>query len=123
MERRSDYEAKLALSGSGTPLDIQLLDPELMAEAERRREIVLTLEQGDRFDDATVSAAAKEFGCSKRQFNRYRQRYRDSDQLTALLSQGRDGGRGKSRLPDELEEIIQQVLGTHPVSTAGALIR
>ena len=110
MERRSDYEAKLALSGSGTPLDIQLLDPELMAEAERRREIVLTLEQGDRFDDATVSAAAKEFGCSKRQFNRYRQRYRDSDQLTALLSQGRDGGRGKSRLPDELEEIIQQVL-------------
>ena len=110
MERRSDYEAKLALSGSGTPLDIQLLDPELMAEAERRREIVLTLEQGDRFDDATVSAAAKEFGCSKRQFNRYRQRYRDSDELTALLSQGRAGGRGKSRLPDELEEIIQQVL-------------
>ena len=70
MERRSDYEAKLAVSGSGTPLDIQLLDSELLAEAERRRDIVLALERADRFDDATVSAAARSFGCSKRQFNR-----------------------------------------------------
>ena len=110
MERRSDYEAKLAVSGPGTPLDIQLLSPDLLAEAERRRDIVLTLERGDRFDNATVSAAAEAFGCSTRQFNRYRRRYRETGELTSLLSQGRDGGRGKSRLPDELEEIIREVL-------------
>lgn len=110
MERRSDFEAKLAVSGPGKPLDIQLLSAELTAEAERRRDVVLALEQGHQFDNATVSAAAKAFGCSKRQFNRYRRRYRETGELTALLSQGHDGGRGKSRLPDELEEIIGEVI-------------
>ena len=111
MERRSDYEAKLAVSGPGTPLDIQLLSPDLLAEAERRRDIVLTLERGDRFDNATVSAAAEAFGCSTRQFNRYRRRYRETGELTSLLSQGRDGGRGKSRNRCRLRQRLKKCIG------------
>lgn len=109
MERRSDYEAKLAVAGPGTPLDIQLISAEQIAEAERRRAIVLRVESGDRFDAGTVGAAAAEFGCSLRQFNRYRRRYCETGALTTLLSQGHSGGRGKSRLDPRLEDLIRKV--------------
>ena len=79
-----------------------------IAEAERRREIIVRLEAGDRFDSATVEAAA-DFGASRRQFNRYRKSFRDHGTLTCLLPRGRRGGRGQLRLDPRVEEIITEV--------------
>ena len=80
-----------------------------IAEAERRRQIILRLETGGRFDSATVDAAAAEFGTSKRQFNRYRRSFREGNGLTGLLPRGRSGGRGGQRLDQRVEEVITEV--------------
>lgn len=80
-----------------------------IAEAERRREIIMRLEAGGQFDSATVDAAAAEFGTSKRQFNRYRRSFREGNGLTGLLPRGRSGGRGGQRLDPRVEEVITEV--------------
>lgn len=85
------------------------MSDELVAEAERRRAIILRLEAGGRFDDATVRAAAAEFGKSKAQFNRYRDIYREQGTLTCLIPAGSSGGRGKLRLDPRAEAIIEEV--------------
>ncbi|MFZ5721556.1 MAG: Mu transposase C-terminal domain-containing protein [Pseudomonadota bacterium] len=109
MQRRSDYESKIAHPGPGAPLDIRFLDEERTREAERRCKIIEDLEAGGRFDGATVRAAADEFGASKSQFNRYRRKYRELKTLTCLLPQGSNGGRGAVRLHPEVEALIVEV--------------
>ncbi|MDP1615983.1 Mu transposase C-terminal domain-containing protein [Phenylobacterium sp.] len=109
MEYRGDYERKNAQPPIGAPHDISFLSPEQLAEAERRRDVIVELEAGSKFDAETVGAAAAKFGAGLRQFNRYRRAFRETDKLTSLLPGQSSGGRGKTRKDPRVDEVVAEV--------------
>ena len=99
----------VATPAKGDPSDSEFISNEERAEAKRRRDIILRFEERGRFDDASVRAAAAEFGMSKAQFNRYRRTYRERRDLTCLLPEGSNGGLGQFRLDPRVEAVIKEV--------------
>jgi putative transposase len=96
------------------------LSDEQTAEAERRRAIVLSLEGKGRLTGEDVKRAAREFGCSVAQLNRYRRAYRQQETLTCLLPLGSDGGRGKLRLQPSVEAVIIETIAEYDRSKPNA---
>lgn len=57
-----------------------------------------------------IVAAAKEAGVCKATIHNWINRFEDSGVTSALLDEERDGGRGKSRLDQEVELLIKEVI-------------
>ena len=109
MEHRGDYKRKKARPQIGAPHDVSFLSPEEIAEAKRRRDIIVELEAGGKFDAATVEAAAAKFGTGLRQFNRYRKALKDTGRASSLLPGQSSGGRGKHRKDPRVNEVVEEV--------------
>ncbi|PVM85130.1 Mu transposase C-terminal domain-containing protein [Caulobacter radicis] len=109
MDRRGEYERKLALSPQARAADYSLLTDEERAELERRRRIVLDIEAVGRPSEDQVRKAAADFGIGVRQFNRYRADFRVTQDILCLARGQSDGGRGGLRLNPQVEKLIEDV--------------
>lgn len=84
---------------------------ELWETAVRQATVIGRLAALDTAGVATVDAAADELGLSRRQVYVLLGRWRAGDGVVSDLLPGRSsGGRGGSRLPDDVEVIVRQVL-------------
>lgn len=64
----------------------------------------------NRGDLKIVEEAAKNAKVNNATIYRWINRYEQTGSITSILGQKKNGGRGKSRLPDELEQIIQKCI-------------
>lgn len=107
-----------------TNSDNQLIERGLLSvsdlEWERARlcvEIISPLAKLKAVTSELADDAAKKLGVSRRQIYLLIARYREGNGLvTDMLTKKSFGGKGKSRLPEEVEKIIQEVLKTHYLS-------
>jgi len=77
----------------------------------RQAEVISRLAALDAAGVSTVDAAADELGLSRRQVYMLLGRWRAGGGVVSDLLPGRsNGGRGGSRLPDDVEVIVRQVL-------------
>ncbi|GAA1662396.1 DDE-type integrase/transposase/recombinase [Kribbella alba] len=84
---------------------------ELWEAAVRQAAVISRLAALDSAGVTAVDAAADELGLSRRQVYVLLGRWRDGGGVVSDLLPGRsDGGRGGSRLPDDVEAIVRQVL-------------
>ena len=93
------------LSASDSEWDCARLRMEVIAPLAQLR--IVTLELADN--------AAGKLGLSRRQIYTLIKRYRHSEGLVTdmLLNKSHGGGKGKSRLPEAIEQIIREVLRSH----------
>lgn len=91
--------------------------------AERRRDILLSLPE--RPSSADLEAASKDFGRSVRTLRRFRKRFRQTGELTSLLSPRPVGGRGKVRKLEHYD-VFRTVLKAwdrdHPEGSTSGLV-
>jgi putative transposase len=97
------------------------------AEAQRRATVVRPLVESERCPRENALEAAAELGLSSRQVYRLVRRLRESGgELTALLPDGRNGGRGKRRLAaareDLMRRLIAEVFVTRQKRSASGLV-
>ena len=86
-------------------------------KARMQARVIAELAERDEVGAAAADDAAKELGVSRRQIYLLLGRYRQGTGLvTDLLSGQSGGGRGTSRLPDEVEEIIRDTIRTRFLS-------
>lgn len=92
-------------------IDLSQIAEQKWNEAHRRTEIVRPLLEFKHCPRNRAHEAAIELGLSDRQVYRLIQRLRESDgKLTALLSGGSNGGRGKQRLAAPRENLLQRLI-------------
>lgn len=86
-------------------------------QARTQAQVIARLAEHDKVGIDTADAAAEQLGVSRRQIYRLLQRYRQGSGLvTDLLSGQSHGGRGGSRLPEAVEEIIRETIRTRFLS-------
>ena len=122
--RRSDRSRKLAVSETAPVHDPLFLSEADHRLAEKRRQIIQVLPPRPRAVD--LEAAAKAFGVSVRQLNRYRSGFKKTGQITSLLPRRRSGGRGKVRKVKEhavFADVLKAWDRDRPESPASALIK
>lgn len=86
-------------------------------KARAQARVIADLAERDEVGAAAADDAAEELGVSRRQIYLLLGRYRQGTGLvTDLLSGQSGGGRGTSRLPDEVEEIIRDTIRTRFLS-------
>ena len=95
-----------------TTIDVAGVDDAAWAEAERRRGLIEPLLQGRR-TLADVQAQASAAGVHWATIYAWLRAYERTGQVSALLPTVRPGGRGESRLPPEVEAVIQAAIDEH----------
>ncbi len=91
-------------------IDLALISDDDLQKAKQREEIIKPLSQISCARDQAV-IAAKKLNLSARQVYKLIQRYRESNyQLRSLIIVKKSGGKGKSRISNNLESIIQSVI-------------
>lgn len=80
-------------------------------EARQRYEIVKPLLELPRLTRRAVVEAAKASGKHWATLYRWIRTYRDSGRVSSLLPTGSDGGRGKSRLDQKIDAVIEATIG------------
>lgn len=87
--------------------DLAALDDRDWDEARRRQKIIEVLISNGRRPRSEVQAAGEELGVNAATVYRWMRIYRDGGKLSALLPVKRDGGRGRPRLDERVEQIVQ----------------
>jgi putative transposase len=87
--------------------DLSQLDGRDWDEARRRLTIIKSLLEKPRRPRSEVEGAAKELNVDAATIYRWMNQYRSSGKLSSLLPYKRDGGRGRSRLKPEVEQIVK----------------
>lgn len=90
--------------------DITVVSDEDWQTANKRFEIIRPLVSDAGRTFSMVTARAKETGVHKATLYRWIKKYEDQRVLSSLLPEDRDGGRYKSRLPKEVEVIIEATI-------------
>lgn len=84
---------------------------EVWAVAVRQAEVIGRLAREDRVGVRAADAAAAELGISQRQVYVLLRRWREGEGVVSdLLPRRSSGGRGRSRLPDEVEALLVEVI-------------
>ena len=90
--------------------EISSITAEQWEEARRRLKIIQPLASMPLRKRAHVVAAASELGLAAAQLYRLLVRYRADPRLTALVPQPCGGVRGRSRIPSEIEALIEEMI-------------
>ena len=95
------------ISASGT---VRLSDA-IWAKARCRAEVIEEIAKYDNLSRATAAEAAKKLNLSERTIYSLLKRWRESGHsITSLVSEGSNGGRGRSRLDSKLESLISDAI-------------
>ncbi len=93
------------------PPDLMQIPTDVWAEAQRRVQIIGPLAALDVCPRSSAQAAAAQLGCSVRHIYTLRKAYRMANgALTALMPHKPSGGKGKGRLPGDLEALIRTTI-------------
>lgn len=92
-------------SGPDAP-DLTQIDDRDWDEASRRLEIIKPLLERNRTRRPDIAAAAQSYGVEASTVYRWIRQYRSTEKLSSLIPARSSGGRGKSRLPSNTDEII-----------------
>lgn len=92
--------------------DISLIHDEAWQEAKRRAKVIRPLvSSGKPYSQEIVRRAAEQLGLSERQIYELIRRFRLSNgSLSALVPSGSSGGRGKSRIGKNREELLHNLI-------------
>ncbi len=117
----------LAKSIKSPVLDLTLYSESDWAEAKRREVVIRQLADSPTCPQHAVTAAADALDLSPRHVYTLIRTYRNSGELlTSLIPARSNGGRGKSRLPKEIDAHIQDAIETvylnHQKASASAVI-
>jgi putative transposase len=93
--------------------DLSKVDDRDWGEARRRLDLIAPLLDGTRFPRAVIVERAQAAGLDASTLYRWARAYRASGLLSSLLPYKPSGGRGKSRLDAEVEEIVKQTISEH----------
>ena len=81
------------------------------SEAQRRQQIIAPLADQEEISHQAADDAGQQLGLSRRHIYELVRRYRQSAGLLTDLAPGQSsGGKGKQRLPDQVERIIRELL-------------
>jgi putative transposase len=109
IERVQIADIKLAagdIDESAAP-DLAALDARDWDEARRRQKVIQSLLDNPRRPRADVERAGETLGVDPATVYRWMRAYRDHGRLSALLPTTSGGGRGKTRLSEDLERIVE----------------
>ncbi|HEX5274707.1 MAG TPA: Mu transposase C-terminal domain-containing protein [Candidatus Rubrimentiphilum sp.] len=95
-----------AIEQSPVP-DLSEIEQGQIDEARKRRDAIKPLLEMHRRRRVDVEEIAKSFGVDTTTIYRWMRAYRETGKLSSLMPPARHGGRGKSRLAPETEEIIK----------------
>jgi putative transposase len=82
-------------------------------EARRRYVLIEPILENTRTPRAVLQQRAREAGVNVTTLYRWAQTFRASDLLSSLLPFKPSGGRGKSRLPLDVEKLVEKTIGEH----------
>ena len=100
-------------SANAVQPDLAGLDDHDWAEARRRRELIGPLLDGARCPRAVIVERARSAGLDASTLYRWARAYRASGLLSSLVPYKSSGGRGKSRLPPAVEQIVTEAITEH----------
>jgi len=109
-------------SKAHTSLDLLEISDADWAEAERRLTIITPLLEGQERAGPLYRKVSEENNVSRATLYRWVQAYRNSGLLSSLLPTKRSGGRGKGRLPEEVELIIADCIENYYLTDQGTSI-
>ncbi|WP_410500193.1 helix-turn-helix domain-containing protein [Chitinibacter sp. S2-10] len=89
-------------------VDLAEVSDEEWKEAERRKKLIEPLLNPYESAKDAADRIVKESGVSRSTLYRWLKAYRETGLLSSLLATKRNGGRGKGRLPQEVEVIIRE---------------
>lgn len=92
------------------PPDLAVLESEDIQEARHRLSVIQPLAQKDRIGAADIADACRKLRRGKTTIYRWLNIYRTDGRLTSLVPTKRPGGRGKSRLSDDAERLLQSII-------------
>lgn len=98
------------ISKKNTEIDLSEIPDEEWQRAERTKAEIDRLLQLKNRTEADVVRAAEELGVSKSWLYQLIRRYRTEGSLTSLVKRPPSGGKGKSRIEPEAENLIQEVI-------------
>jgi putative transposase len=93
--------------------DLSKVDDRDWGEARRRLDLIAPLLDGTRSPRAVIVERDQAAGLDASTLYRWARAYRASGLLSSLLPYKPSGGRGKSRLDAEVEEIVKQTISEH----------
>jgi len=92
--------------------DLSSISAEQWEEARRRLSVIQPLARNAARTRADVVAAARELGLAAAQLYRLLARYQTDPRLTALVPRPRGGVRGRSRIPCDIDLLIEEAIET-----------
>lgn len=115
-------KTNIAIPGLDAPADPSFIGEDTWQLGLQRQKVVLKLLSLEKRSTADVEVGAKELDCSVRTMWSLLASYRKSPKLTSLIPKSRNGGRGKSRLLPEVDEIIDEAIREFYLKTPHALV-
>lgn len=116
------FKANLALPGKAAVHDPLCANDDDWELGAKRQRVIVRLQSLSKRSTEDIKKAAKELECSERLVWLLLAEYRKKPQLTTLIPKPRNGGRGKSRLLPEVDEIIEQAIKNFYLKSPHALV-
>lgn len=90
--------------------DLAVLESEEIEEARRRLGVIRPLLEKERRTAADIAGACRKLGVRKTTIYRWMNAFATDGRLSSLLPTKHSGGRGKSRLPEDAERLLQSII-------------